>query len=79
MELQGPLATTTADAGDVMATTTRQGDSTALWEELLGELTSTQEVTELEAMLLNVVMKERRPMLRATIVTRMDSSDLVGT
>jgi hypothetical protein len=77
MEQQGSLATTADAAGDEM--TTRRGDSTALWEELLGELTSMKEVTDLEAMLLDVVMKERRPMLRATIVTRMDSSDLVGT
>jgi hypothetical protein len=49
------------------------------WEKLLADLCLQKEVTNFEASLLDVVMKERMPLLRAAIVTKADSSEWIGT
>jgi hypothetical protein len=49
------------------------------WEKLLADLCLQKEVTNFEASLLDAVMKERRPLLRAAIVTKADSSEWIGT
>lgn len=49
------------------------------WEKLLADLCLRKEVADFEASLLDVVMKERRPLLRAAIVAKADSSEWIGT
>ncbi len=49
------------------------------WEKMLADLCLRKEVTDFEASLLDLVVKERRPLLRAAIVAKADSSEWIGT
>jgi hypothetical protein len=48
------------------------------WEEYLTHLGQTNAVTNLEAALLDIVMKQRHPMLPADIVLKADASEFLG-